>query len=235
MSKKTTRKKTSLQKERQIRSTQKNKRNRHTYKDRNSNFQKKKARRKNSKKRKKRKHTIKKLVLELLSAIIIASILVWLISLVTFTIVRIDGYAMMPNLSSKETVFVSKLSEKNRFDLVLVRLPNKKGTMIRRIIGKPKESIRYDKDHLYINNELVEETFIVEEIQQADLSGSFYTKDFTTSQLFNESIIPEGKYLVLGDNRPYSTDSRFYGLIDEKEIIGVAKMRIFPLHKMRKY
>ncbi|MBO0471769.1 signal peptidase I [Enterococcus sp. DIV0242_7C1] len=178
---------------------------------------------------------MKRLFLELISAVILTSVLIWLISIVTFTFVKIDGYAMMPSLAAKETVFVSKLSEKKRFKLVAIKLADRKEIIIRRIVGMPGENIRYDKDRLYINNEAVEEKFIAEEIQQADISGSFYTKDFTSEQLFNENMIPKGKYLILGDNRPYSTDSRFYGLIDEKEIIGVVTMRIFPLHKMTKF
>ncbi|MGL4696033.1 S26 family signal peptidase [Enterococcus larvae] len=39
----------------------------------------------------------------------------------------------------------------------------------------------------------------------------------------------------MGDNRPYSSDSRYYGLIDKEDIIGVVTMRIFPLHQMTKF
>lgn len=188
------------------------------------------------KKRKRKKMPlVKQIILELIAAIILAVSLLWLLALFTFTFAKVDGYGMLPSLSAKDTVFVSKLSEKRRFDLVYIKLPNGKGTSVRRIIALPGDQVKYDKDQLFINSEMREEKFIAKEVQQADIDGSFYTKDFTLNQQFNEAVIPKGKYLVLGDNRPYSTDSRYYGLLDEKNIIGIVKMRVFPLHKMEKY
>ena len=46
------------------------------------------------------------------------------------------------------------------------------------------------------------------------------------------STIPEGKYLVLGDNRPISKDSRSIGLIDEKDIVGKSVFRLWPITKI---
>ena len=46
------------------------------------------------------------------------------------------------------------------------------------------------------------------------------------------TTIPDGKYLVLGDNRPISKDSRYIGLIDEEDIVGKATIRIWPLSSL---
>ena len=45
-------------------------------------------------------------------------------------------------------------------------------------------------------------------------------------------IIPEGKYLLLGDNRRYSSDSRTFGFVDKEQILGRAVFRIWPINKM---
>ena len=47
----------------------------------------------------------------------------------------------------------------------------------------------------------------------------------------NEAVIPEGKVLVLGDNRPVSKDGRYIGLIDMKDISGELKFSFWPLSK----
>ena len=54
-----------------------------------------------------------------------------------------------------------------------------------------------------------------------------YTNDFDLS-IFNETTIPKGKYLVLGDNRPISKDSRMIGLIDKKNITGYTSLEVYP-------
>ena len=56
-------------------------------------------------------------------------------------------------------------------------------------------------------------------------------KDFNLEEICNCTSIPEGKYLVLGDNRPISKDSRTIGLVDEKDILGKAVYRIWPISK----
>ncbi|MEI5994295.1 signal peptidase I [Candidatus Enterococcus mansonii] len=197
----------------------------------------KKKSKRSVKKRKRKlwKKSIRRIVSELISSIALAALFIWVISLFTFTFTRIDGYGMMPTLTKNDTVFVNRLGEKKRFKLVYIKLPNNQGTSVRRIIGLPGEEIKYSKDKLYVDHVSKEEKFILDEIQQADANSTFYTEDFTINQKFKTNTIPKGKFLVLGDNRPYSTDSRYFGLIDEKSIIGVVEMRVLPIHKMVRY
>ena len=51
------------------------------------------------------------------------------------------------------------------------------------------------------------------------------------SEFLGENTIPEDKYLVLGDNRPISKDSRIIGLIDKKDIEGYTSLVLFPFSK----
>ncbi|MGL4695543.1 signal peptidase I [Enterococcus larvae] len=197
-----------------------------------------KRRRPNQKKRQKKrsnKQTIQRLLIEIAVAIVATGSLIWLASLFLFSVVKVDGYGMLPTLGESDTVFVSRQSAIRRFDLVAIQTPNGKEISIRRIIGLPGENITYKQDRLYVNNEEKEELFISEAIAQADASNSYYTDDFSLYKLTKEHQIPTGKYLLLGDNRPYSSDSRYYGLIDKKDIIGVVKMRILPLHQMTRF
>ncbi|WP_245187002.1 signal peptidase I [Enterococcus larvae] len=197
-----------------------------------------KRKRPNQKKRRKKrskKQMIQRLLLEIAVAIVATGALIWLVSLFLFSAVKVDGYGMLPTLGANDTVFVSKQRTIRRFDLVAIQTPNGKGVSVRRVIGLPGENISYKQDRLYVNNEEKEERFIADAIAQADASNSYYTDDFSLYKLTKEHQIPSGQYLVLGDNRPYSSDSRYYGLIDKEDIIGVVTMRIFPLHQMTKF
>jgi signal peptidase I len=87
----------------------------------------------------------------------------------------------------------------------------------------PGDKVEYKDNILYVNDEVVEEKF---------LDDNIVTDDFSITDLGYE-VIPKGKYLVLGDNRGDSLDSRDIGLIDEKTILGKINLRIWPINKIR--
>ena len=62
---------------------------------------------------------------------------------------------------------------------------------------------------------------------------NFDTEDFTLKSICNCDKIPEDKYLVLGDNRQVSSDSRIIGLIDKKDIQGTTQISIWPIKKIK--
>lgn len=164
---------------------------------------------------------MKNIVKELLPYVII---LVSVILIRTFIItpVIVSGDSMKPNLHNGELLLERKIgysgSSIKRFDIVVIR--EGKEEIIKRIIGLPGEHISYKNNKLYVNDELVKETFDFRD-----------TNDFNLEEICTCSSIPEGKYLVLGDNRPVSKDSRMIGLIDEKDILGKAVYRIWPISK----
>ena len=95
-----------------------------------------------------------------------------------------------------------------------------KEEIIKRIIGLPGEHISYKNNKLYVNDKVLEENFDFRK-----------TNDFNLEEICSCNSIPKGKYLVLGDNRPISKDSRMIGLIDEKDILGKAVYCIWPISK----
>ena len=103
------------------------------------------------------------------------------------------------------------------------------------MIGFPGETIKIKEDTLYVDGQKFEEKYLNDEINQSQQNGSNYTDDFSIYSLTGEAVIPSGKYLVLGDNRPYGTDSRDYSFIDKEEIVGVVNMRLLPINDMEKY
>lgn len=151
---------------------------------------------------------------------IIIIIAVVLIRTFIMTPVIVSGNSMEPNLNNGELLLVRKIgynsSTIKRFDIVVVK--DKEDEIIKRVIGLPGEHISYKNNKLYINDVLVEEPYLYRK-----------TVDFNLEEICSCASIPEGKYLVLGDNRPISKDSRILGLIDEKDIVGKAIFRIWPL------
>lgn len=122
----------------------------------------------------------------------------------------VHGESMEPTLVNDEIVQVSKLSEPERFDVVVLHPPTDlEETYIKRVIGLPGESVSYLDGQLYINNVAVSDSF------------SSITNNFTTKELFGTDQIPANCYFVLGDNREISLDSRTFGLVTQEEIIGI--------------
>lgn len=170
---------------------------------------------------------MKKIIKELYPYVIIVVVVI-LIRTFIVTPVVVSGNSMNPNLNNGELLLIRKIGYNNdniqRNDIVVLKTMNKDGKeeeIIKRIIGLPREHISYKKNKLYVNYKFVEESYIFRD-----------TEDFNLEEICNCSIIPDGKYLVLGDNRPVSYDSTEFGLIDEEDIVGKAIFRIWPLTKI---
>lgn len=165
------------------------------------------------------KEKIIKIIKELYPYVVIILIVV-LIRTFIVTPVIVSGDSMVPNLKNGELLLVRKIGYNSeaieRFDIVVLK--NNDEEIIKRIIGLPGEHISYKNNNLYVNDKLIEESYTFRN-----------TVDFNLEEICTCNSIPEGKYLVLGDNRPISKDSRKIGLIDEKEIIGKASIRIWPI------
>lgn len=150
-------------------------------------------------------------------------IIVVLIRTFIITPAIVSGDSMKPNLHDKELLLVRKINyninTRKRFDIVVIK--GEDDDIIKRIIGLPGEHISYKNNKLYVNDKLVKENFKFRD-----------TNDFNLEEICSCSKIPDGKYLVLGDNRPISKDSRIIGLIDEKDIIGKAVFRLWPINKV---
>lgn len=173
----------------------------------------------------------KQLVKQLLISMIIFIILLKLIAVFTFSVIKVDGFDMMPTVNDGEWVFVSKVSKIRRFKLVALKKTDSNEIVIQRIVGLPGESIIYDDDILYVNYQEVDERFLEEQLNRVKDSQTVFTKNLNGK----DEIIPKDKYLVLGDNRPYASDSREFGYVDKHQIIGVVEIRVLPIHLLKQF
>ena len=131
------------------------------------------------------------------------------------TPIKVIGDSMEPNISDGDIMIIDRwntnIEDIKRFDIVVIQYKEK--YIIKRVIGLPGEKIRYKENKLYINNTLIKEPFLNDQT----ITEDFYLKNKT---------IPKKQYLVLGDNREISLDSRSIGLIEEKRIIGKTIFKI---------
>ena len=148
-----------------------------------------------------------------------------------FMPVRVKGTSMYPTLYNGSIGFSSIISRRvsgiERFDIVIIYVEEKDENLVKRVIGMPGETISYNKGTLYIDGDPIEEYFLDDQYvkQQVELSyHDYFTDDFTYT-------LAEDEYYCLGDNRLVSSDSRFYGPFNSKDIISKDIFIIYPFEK----
>ena len=146
------------------------------------------------------------------------------------TPVIVKGTSMEPNLENNQILLLSKISYKltdiKRFDIVVIQEDN--DYIIKRVIGLPGETLEYQDNKLYINDEEIKDPYAKNKTTDFDVEDICEIRNDNCTM-----IIPEDKYIVLGDNRKVSADSRTKGLINKNEIIGKVVFRLWPLNKIK--
>lgn len=136
----------------------------------------------------------------------------------------VEGSSMEGTLHDGDSLFVSKISytlhEPERFDIVV--FPFAEDVFyIKRVIGLPNESVEIKSGQIYINDELLQENYGLEEMKDLERN-------------YSRVVLGEDEYFVLGDNRNHSKDSRSseVGFIKRDKIIGKAVVRFYPFDSL---
>ncbi|MCP8616541.1 signal peptidase I [Salirhabdus salicampi] len=170
-----------------------------------------------------------------IKTILFAAVLAFIIRFFLLAPIVVDGPSMLPTLKNGDYLIVNRLSyivgEPERFDIVVFRA-TKETDYIKRIIGLPGEHIEYKDGNLYVNGNIVKEPY-VEQSRISEQQYFYFTRDFSLPDLpGNYREIPEDYVLVLGDNRPNSTDSRILGLIPLDQLVGEAHFIYWPFKRI---
>lgn len=165
------------------------------------------------------KESHKNIIKEIIPYIIIVLAVILLRTFIV-TPVKVNGQSMYDTLSGNEIMLLFKMTDINRYDMVVADLVidgQKDDTLIKRVYGLPGETIKCENGTLYIDDHKLEDEFAY---------GS--TNDFDSITL------KENEYFLLGDNREISKDSRVFGPVLRENIEGVTDIIIWPLNKFGK-
>ncbi|WP_050616199.1 signal peptidase I [Bacillus testis] len=174
---------------------------------------------------------VKNEIFSWIKSIVFALVIVFVCRQFLFTPVTVSGESMMPTFEDHNKVIVSKISKIKRFDVVVFKSPESDDNYIKRVIGLPGDTIKVKGDVLYINGRAYEEPYL-NQYKEALPIGTHLTDDFTLAEKTGKTQVPEGTIFVMGDNRRNSNDSRMFGFISDKAVMGEVKFRFFPFDEM---
>lgn len=168
-----------------------------------------------------------KIIGTILSVIIIMLGLFLIGDVYVYSFTKMTDNSMQASVTEGDYIVVDRISSNfDRFDLVAVKSETQNEYSIKRIIGLPGEKIEYIQNVLYVNGTAITEDF---------LETGTITSYFTTVRLFpqNGGKIPDNQYFVVNDNRAILTDdSRTLGALEKDVLIGVVRLRLYPLNKI---
>lgn len=174
--------------------------------------------------------------------------------------IKVSGDSMYPNLLNNEGVYtykmpkwINKTGEYQRGQVIVFNANNvdpreqqKNMYYVKRVIGKPGDTVSFKNNNLYVNGKVIQQNFISKYQATTGTHGpqgqknwdikSLATNISSPQSIWNAQsnkllrttnfVIPDHMYFVLGDHRSVSNDSRYYGLVNENDILGVVHVNI---------
>lgn len=186
-------------------------------------------------------------LLEIVKVFILAVVIITPIRIFLFQPFFVQGASMEPNFEDGEYLIINELGYKKtdiglgekkffsvepfkeikRGEVIVFRYPkDPKQYFIKRVVALPGEKIKVDGGKVYIFNKENPEGFILNE--------DTYLSEIKTPGEFSQEV-GDDEYFVMGDNRFHSHDSRSWGTLDKKFVIGKVLIRAWPLNKTSVY
>lgn len=141
-----------------------------------------------------------------------------------FQVARVEGQSMAPTLADQDRLIVNKLAyrigQPHVGDIVMLYYPlNPDKSFVKRVIAEEGDQVRIVNGRVYRN--------------EVPLDDDYVPTEYRSHEDWGPKVIPEGYYFVMGDHRNNSSDSRHWGEVPKKYIIGKVQLRWWPLPKAR--
>jgi signal peptidase I len=163
-------------------------------------------------------------VFEVAETIVIAVVAVFIVRSFIAQPFLVSGSSMEPSFDNGNYLLVDELTyhfrDPERGEVVVFKYPNDPGSFfIKRVIGLPGETVKIKDDQVEIYKDggiqILPEPYILQKTDTADF----------------EKTLGSGEYFVMGDNRNFSFDSRSWGPLPEKDLVGVVRFRLWPFNE----
>ncbi|MFB3852247.1 MAG: signal peptidase I [Vicinamibacterales bacterium] len=156
----------------------------------------------------------------------VASAAVYATLIVTFgfQVARVEGQSMAPTLQDQDRLIVNKLvyrlSDPRRGDIVMLYYPvDPDKSFVKRVIAEEGDQVRIVDGRVYVND--------------VPVSDDFVPPEFRSHEDWGPRVIQRGYYFVMGDHRNNSSDSRHWGEVPKRYIIGKVQLRWWPIPEAR--
>jgi len=167
---------------------------------------------------------VKEELIAWVKTLISAAVYATLIVTFGFQVARVEGQSMAPTLEDQDRLIVNKLAyrigEPRRGDIVMLYYPlNPEKSFVKRVIAEEGDSVRIVDGRVYVND--------------IPLKDDYVPAEFRSHDDWGPQVIPEGYYFVMGDHRNNSSDSRHWGMVPKRYIIGKVQLRWWPVPTAR--
>ena len=152
----------------------------------------------------------------------LASAAVYATLIVTFgfQVARVEGQSMAPTLADQDRLIVNKLAyrlgEPRRGDIVMLYYPvDPDKSFVKRVIAEEGDEVRIVEGRVYVND--------------VPMPDDFVPPEYRSHEDWGPELIDQGYYFVMGDHRNNSSDSRHWGAVPKRYIIGKVQLRWWPI------
>ncbi|HZE87577.1 MAG TPA: signal peptidase I [Methylomirabilota bacterium] len=168
--------------------------------------------------------------IDTMQTILLAASIFLVIYIFLFRPFQVSGESMFPTFKNQEYILTNlitlRFAPPARGDVIVFKAPtDQEKDFIKRVIGLPGDTVSLKDGFVYVNDKKLDESVYLSRDVRT-YGGSFLKEDQPVT-------VPPGNLLVMGDNRPYSSDSREWGLLKLTDVIGKSIFVYWPVNTMR--
>lgn len=168
--------------------------------------------------------------IDTMQTVLLAASIFLVIYIFLFRPFQVSGDSMFPTFKNGEYILTNlitlRFEEPVQGDVIVFKAPtDEEKDFIKRVIAVPGDSVYLKEGFVYVNGEKIDENaYLGEDVRT--YGGSFMKEEEPVT-------VPPDSYIVMGDNRPFSSDSREWGFLKSSSIIGKSFFVYWPLNNMR--